>query len=562
MGPFLRTSLALLLSAAPALPAEIRFEEVSKSAGLAGFKHVGGTTPDKRYIPEVMSGGACAFDADDDGWTDLFLVNGGTFAALRGREAPPPHALFRNRGDGTFEDVTARSGIRNGGWGMGCVAADYDGDGRADLYLTNFYVPNQLYRNRGGALFEDVTAKSGTGGPARRWSAGATFGDYDGDGDLDLFVTGYVALDIDRLPEPGANRYCRHQGLSVNCGPRGLPGEADLLFRNEGDGSFTDVSVPAGVGDPERHYGLGALFLPLEPGERPSLFVANDSTPNALYRPREGGRFEDEGLASGAALSEEGNEQACMGIAWSDYDADGRVDLYVTNFVDDYNTLYRGRGPGAFEDVTRRARLAQPTWLLMGWGTAFADFDRDGRPDLVVANGHVYPQVDQLQIVSRYRMPVQVFRNEGDGTFAELPRAAAPGEAVGRGLAVGDFWNEGRLGFVVNGLDGAPLLFRNRTEGGGFVSLRLEGAKSNRDGVGARVTARWPGGTALALAAAGGSYLSSHDPRLHLGVGGARTVALEVDWPSGTRQQFTDVRAGRFYRLKEGAGIVDNGGGS
>ncbi|HEX6739456.1 MAG TPA: CRTAC1 family protein, partial [Vicinamibacteria bacterium] len=545
-------ALIAALGSGPAGAGAIHLEELAGRAGLGGFRHVGGTTPDKRYIPEVMSGGTCAFDADGDGWTDVFLVNGGTFAALRGEVPPPPHALYRNRGDGTFEDWTARSGLRNSGWGMGCVAADYDGDGRSDLYVTSFQSGNRLYRNRGGGVFEDATAASGTAAPPRHWSTGATFGDYDGDGDLDLFVAGYVALDRDHLPEPGANRYCRHHGLAVNCGPRGLPGEADLLFRNEGGGRFSDVSVAAGAGDPEKLYGLGALFLPLAAGERPSLLVANDSTPNALFRPRPGARFEDEGLTSGIALSEEGNEQACMGIAWGDYDGDGALDFYLTNFVDDYNTLYRGRGPAAFEDVTRRAQLAQPTWLLMGWGTAFADLDRDGRPDLVVANGHVYPQVDELKVVSRYRMPVQVFRNAGDGTFVEQP-GAAPGEAVGRGLALGDFWNEGRLGFVVNNLDGAPFLFRNRTEGGGFVSLRLQGAGANREAVGARVTARWSGGRALAVAAAGGSYLSSHDPRLHLGVGEAAAVDLEVEWPSGTRQQVAKVQTGRFYRWAEGA---------
>jgi len=541
-------------TASPA-PSSLRFDEVASAAGLGGFRHVGGSTPDKRYIVEVMSGGVCAADFDGDGWTDIFFVGGGRFESLDGRAAPPPHALFRNRGDGSFEDVTARSGLTNAGWSMGCAAADEDGDGRPDLYVTNYRSPNQLFRNRGGFAFEDVTARTGAGGPPGRWNTGATFGDMDGDGDLDLFVAGYVALDPAHLLEPGSNRYCVHQGLPVNCGPRGLPGEGDLLLRRDGDGTFTDVAALLGI-DREKLYGLGAAFLPLGDDQRQWLLVANDSTPNAVYRPRDGGLAEV-GLASGLALSEEGNEQASMGIAWGDYDRDLRLDLYLTSFVDDYNTLYRGLEGGAFEDVTRRAQLAQPTWLYMGWGTAFADLDRDGWSDLVVANGHVYPQVDTLDVVSRYRMPMQVFLNRGDGTFAELPRAALVGGAVGRGLAVADFWNDGRLSFAINTLDGPPLLYRNRSTGGHALELRLEGAGSNRDAIGARVEARWEGGRALRVVASGGSYLSSSDPRVHVGIGEATRADLDVTWPDGRRQALRGLAADRLYALREGAAPIE-----
>lgn len=530
----------------------MRFEDVAGSSGLASFRHVGGSTSDKRYIPEVMSGGVCAFDLDEDGWTDILLVNGGTFEALAGKAPPPPHALFRNRGDGTFDDITARSGIRNAGWGMGCATADYDNDGRTDVYITYFKTQNQLWRNLGGGRFEDVTARSGAGGPPGHWSTGATFGDYDRDGRLDLFVAGYVSLDPAKLPEPAEKKDCRHRGLVVNCGPRGLAGEGDLLFHNEGDGTFREVGAAVGVSDPQKHYGLGAVFLPGAPEEPPALFVANDSTPNAWYR-FTNGRFQDEALETGLALSEEGHEQACMGIAWGDYDADGRLDIHVTNFVDDYNTLYRALPGGQFEDASRRARLVQPTWLMMGWGTAFGDFDLDGRPDLVVANGHVYPSVDSLNLPSKYRMPVQAFRNRGDGTFSELPRTDLAGEAVGRGLAVADFWNDGRIGFVINNLDGTPAFYRNRTATGGrFLEIRLEGSPSNRSAVGARVDATWSGGRSMQVVASGGSYLSSHDPRVHLGLGIAAAVDLRVSWPSGRVQEFRAVATNRAYHLREG----------
>ena len=437
-------------------PATLSFEDLAQKSGLAAFRHIGGSTPDKRYIPEVMSGGVCAADFDRDGWTDVLLVNGGSFESAAGKTPPPPHGLFRNTGSGAFANVTAKSGIRNAGWGMGCAAADYDNDGDPDLYITNFLAANQLWRNDGGWRFADVSAQSGAAGPSGRWNTGATFGDYDLDGRLDLFVAGYMHMDPAALPEPAEKPDCRHRGLVVNCGPRGLPGEGDLLFHNEGVGRFRELVTAV---DPKKFYGLGAAFLPLGTDGTVALYVANDSTPNALYT-FSGKTINEVALEAGVALSEQGQEQAGMGIGWGDYDGNGFVDLYVTNFVDDYNTLYAGLGKQLFADVTRRAGLAQPTWHYMGWGTALADFDRDGRVDIVVANGHVYPQVDTLNLPSKWRMPPQVFQNTGGGRFAELPRSALPGIAVGRGLAVADFWNDGTLGVVVNNLDGVPALYR------------------------------------------------------------------------------------------------------
>ena len=536
-----------ILAVAQAPSPALAFENVAAAAGLASFRHIGGSTPGKLYIPEVMSGGVCAADFDGDGWTDVFLVNGGSFDTAAGRTPPPAHGLFRNDGDGTFTSRTAQSGIVNGGWGMGCVSADYDNDGDPDLYVTNFLTPNQLWRNDGKWRFSDVSSRSGTAGPAGRWNTGATFGDYDDDGRLDLFVAGYVHMDPAALPEPKDTPDCRHRGLVVNCGPRGLPGEGDLLFHNDGDGRFTRVNATI---DPKNFYGLGAVFLPLGSDGATVLYVANDSTPNALYSFSRKA-ITEHALEAGLALSEEGHEQAGMGIAWDDYDADGLIDLYVTNFVDDYNTLYRNLGKGLFADVTRRAGLAQPTWLYLGWGTAFADFDRDGRADITVANGHVYPQVDTLKLPSKWKMAPQVFRNAGTGQFDELPRDGVPGTDAGRGLAVADFWNDGRLGFIINNLDGTPALYRPSAPPGRYVELVLEGARVP-DATGARVEIRWTGGRALRLVASGGSYLSSHDRRVHAGVGDAKSVDVEITWPGGTQQVVRGLETNRLHHIREG----------
>lgn len=532
-----------------AAPKPLSFADVAEKSGLGPFRHVGGSTPDKRYIPEVMSGGVCAADFDGDNWTDVLLVNGGSFESAAGKTSPPAHGLYRNTGAGVFMNVAGAAGIRNAGWGMGCAVADYDNDGDPDLYITNFLSPNQLWRNDGGWRFTDVSALSGAAGPAGRWNTGATFGDYDVDGRLDLFVAGYVHLDPAALPEPADKPDCRHRGLVVNCGPRGLPGEGDLLFRNEGKGTFREVSAAI---DPKKFYGLGAAFLPLGEDGTVALYVANDSTPNALYT-FEGKKIRDIALEAGAALSEQGHEQAGMGIGWGDYDADGRIDLYVTNFVDDYNTLYRSLGKGLFGDLTRRAGLAQPTWLYMGWGTALADFDRDGRDDIVVVNGHVYPQVDTLKLPSKWRMPAQVFQNSGNGRFEELPRSALPGEAVGRGLALADFWNDGTVGIVVNNLDGAPALYRPVAAQNHYVELVLEGSRI-RDATGTRVDLRWDGGRTTRLVVSGGSYLSSHDRRIHAGVGAASTVDVDIVWSGGARQTLRGLQTNRLHRIREGAG--------
>jgi enediyne biosynthesis protein E4 len=541
-------ALACLLAPAPhELEPALRLVNVAADAGLSSFHHVGGGTPDKRYIPEVMSGGVCAADFDNDGWTDVVLVNGGSFETAAHRAPPPAHGIFRNV-NGKFTDVTASTGIQNAGWGMGCATADVDGDGNVDLLITNFLGPLQLWRNDGNWHFVDVAASEGIVGEPGGWYTGATFGDYDGDGRLDLAVSGYVRLDPDHLPDPDRTPECRHRGLVVNCGPRGLPGERDLLFHNEGNSRFRRVLEI----DPKAYYGLGAAFLPLDAQGSLALYIANDSTPNLLYRFRDG-HLTEEAMEAGLALSEEGHEQAGMGIAWGDANGDGRVDLYVTNFVDDYNTLYENLGRGLFEDATRQARLVQPTWLYMGWGTAFADFDNDGQDELIVANGHVYPQVDTLHLPSTWRMPVQVFVSRPDHTFEPLARTAIAGpDAVGRGLAVADFWNDGSIGAVINNLDGTPSLYRAAAgDRGHWIELSLEGARI-RDATGALITCRRNGGQSLSIVASGGSYLSSNDRRVHVGLGAAANVQCRIRWSGGLQQDLAPLAAGHLYVVHEG----------
>jgi hypothetical protein len=539
----------LVLPAAPELGPALRLVNVAAGMGLSGFHEVGGGTAEKRYIPEVMSGGVCAADFDGDGWTDVVLVNGGSFESAAHTATPPPHRAYRNV-NGHFTDVTEASGIRNAGWGMGCATADVDADGDIDLLITGYLSPLQLWRNDGRFHFSDIASSSGIAGDPGGWYTGATFGDYDGDGRLDLAVSGYVHLDPAHLPNPDTTPDCRHRGLVVNCGPRGLAGERDLLFHNDGGGRFSRVRDV----DPRAYYGLGAVFLPLDAHGPVALYTANDSTPNALYRYRDG-RLAEGAMEAGLALSEEGHEQAGMGIAWDDVNGDGRLDLYVTNFVDDYSTLYESVGEGLFEDATRRARLAQPTWLYMAWGTAFADFDNDGKDELIVANGHVYPQVDTLNLPSKWRMPVQVFVPEANGTFAPLDRSAIDGpDAVGRGLALADFWNDGTVGAVINNLDGTPSLYHAASGGtrGHWIELLLHGERIP-DATGALVTCTWDGGRALRVVASGGSYMSSHDRRLHVGLGAATSAQCTIRWPGDRRQALAPLAGDHLYSIREGS---------
>jgi hypothetical protein len=522
---------------------------------VSGIRFINASSRDGRYIVESMGGGVALFDFDNDGRLDIYFVNSYTVeASLAGRPRPPA-ALYRARGDGTFEDVAVAAGVADPGWAMGVSVADYDNDGFDDLYVTCFG-PNRLYRNRGDKTFQDVTARAGVGDP--RFSTGAAWGDFDRDGDLDLFVANYVDFKLDDLPQFGKGPLCQYRGLPVQCGPRGLPGAGDSLYRNEGNGAFTDVSARAGVEDKIGYYGLGVVWTDFNDDGWPDIVVANDVTPNYAYRNNRDGTFTEMGLELGLAVKENGSEQASMGIAVGDYDRDGRLDFAVTNFSDDYDTIYR-RGPdGTFTDVSRLTRTAEANMSYVGWGTKFFDYDNDGWPDFFVANGHVYPQVEGAYPGGLYRQPKLLYRNLKNGAFAEV--AASVGKAllvprVSRGAAFGDYDEDGDLDIVLNDLDGPPMLLRNDggSKAGNWISLKLKGTKSNRNGVGAQVRLRTGKLTQIDEVRSDDSYLSHSDWRLHFGLGGATLVdEIVIRWPSGRVETFTKLRANQVMEMVEG----------
>lgn len=464
--------------------APVVFEDVTGKTALSSFKHVSGGK-NKDYIFETPSGGVAIFDYDGDGLPDVYLLNGSTVAAMQGKEKAPRAALYRNLGGWKFEDVTEKARVANERWGFGVAVGDYDNDGRADMYVSNFGV-SRLYHNNGDGTFTDVAEKLGV---ARKgWSTGPTWGDYDADGRLDLFVPGYAQIDLDNLPpnptdaaKPGAagQNFCQFRGVPVMCGPRGLPGEGDTLYRQKPEGSFEDVSVKSGVNDPQKYYGFTAAFVHVNEDKLLDLIVVNDSTPKQLYINKGDGTFDEVGYPSGVALNENGREQAGMGLAVGDYDNDGRVDFHITNFSDDSNVLYHNDGEGNFTDVTFQAGLGEPTIPFLGWGTSFTDFDSDGWLDLFVVNGHVYPAVDLNQWGTSYWQQSLLFRNLKNGKFERI--GAATGTALasswpGRGLAIGDLDSDGRPDLVINNLDSTPALLRNVvTPTGHWLGLRLVG---------------------------------------------------------------------------------------
>lgn len=528
--------------------APVVFADVTEKTALREFAHRSGTAQ-KDYIFDAPSGGVALFDYDGDELLDVFLLNGSTMPALQGKEEPPRAALYRNLGGWKFEDVTAKGGVANERWGMGVAVADYDNDGRPDLFVSNFGV-SRLYHNNGDGTFTDVADKLNV---ARKgWSTGATWGDYDGDGRLDLFVPGYVDIDFDKLPSrpsdagPRATgqHLCQFRGVAVMCGPRGLTGEGDTLYRQKPDGTFEDVSKKAGVDDPQRYYGFTSSFVHVNDDNLLDLVVVNDSTPNQLYINKGDGTFEETGYPSGVALNENGREQAGMGLAVGDYDNDGRVDFHITNFSDDSNVLYHNDGEGNFTDVTFQTGLGEPSIPFLGWGTSFLDYDNDGWSDLIVANGHVYPAVDNHQWGTSYAQQTLLFRNLMNGRFERV--GAAPGSGLARaltarGLAVGDLDGDGRQDVVMNNMDSGPAVLRNvAARTGHWLSIRLVGDASSkivRDAIGARVYVITGKVRQRRDVVSGNSYASQNDLAVHFGLGSATKVdKLEIKWPDGSVQ--------------------------
>jgi hypothetical protein len=539
----------------------VLFVDIAKQAGLTTWKHTMGT-PAKKFIIEANGSGVCLLDYDNDGWLDIYLVNGSTYEAEDGKMPAPKAALFHNNHDGSFTNVTDKAGVANGRWGFGCAVADYDNDGWPDIYVTNFG-KNRLYHNNHDGTFIDVAEKAGVA--LGNWSTGATWGDYDGDGRLDLFVPGYVHYDLANPPASGdkgiAYSFCQFRGENVSCGPRGLKGEPDHLFHNNGDGTFTDVSEKAEVADKSGYYGLTSLFVDVNNDGRPDLLVGNDSTPNYLYLNKGDGTFEDISYASGYALNENGRETATMGIAAGDYMNNGLVDLYDTTFSDDYNPLYRNDGDANFTDISYQLGIAEPTVPFLGWGTAFLDYDNDGWKDLIVSNGHVYPIVDKEPWGTSFAQRPLLFHNIEGKKFDLVPAVEGTALAethVGRGLAVGDIFNDGKLDVVINVMDGVPALLRNvSSDKHHWMELKLIGGpKSPRDAIGATVYLTAGKMRQRGDVLSGGSYASTSDPRLHFGLGDANSVDdIEVHWPSGVKEHFSAPQIDRIVTLAEGHGL-------
>jgi hypothetical protein len=530
-------------------PASVLFNDITSKSGIT-FKHA--LSPEKKYIAESMSGGVALFDFDNDGYLDIFLVNSLTVELLKANQKTRS-VLYRNNRDGTFSDVTDKARVGDVGWGMGCAVGDFNNDGFDDLYVTSIG-PDHLFKNNGNGTFTDVTQKAGVSDP--RFSTGAAFLDYDNDGKLDLFVTNYVGFDINHLPTFGEGPTCQFKGVPVQCGPRGLPGAGDSLFHNNGDGTFTDVSKKAGVADSRGYYGMDVVGSDFDGDGWIDIFVANDSTPNFLYHNNGNGTFSEIGFESGTALDKNGNEQGCMGVTLGDYDHDGLLDLFITNFDDEHNVLYRNAGRGSFVDVSYESGVAMISLPYVGWGTKFFDYDNDGWLDLFIANGHAYPQRD------RYRQRKLLHRNNRDGTFSEVAAqcgSALMEERASRGTAFGDIDNDGDVDIVVNDLDSAPQLLRN--DGGNknnWILVKTIGTKSNRNGIGAKVKVVSGDLVQLDEVRSGGSYISQNDLRLHFGLEKRTSVDLiQVRWPSGAVDTITNVSVNKIVTVKEGKGLVD-----
>jgi enediyne biosynthesis protein E4 len=534
------------------------FVDVTAESGIR-FQHVNGDPDTKDYIFEAKGGGIGAFDYDNDGWIDILVVQGSTLEMIKNGTSPSM-ALYRNKGDGTFEDVTQKAGLTHRGWGMGVAFADVDNDGWTDIFLT-YLGPDVLYRNNGDGTFTDVTAESGIVAPG--WSTSAAFGDYNSDGFLDLYIAGYLDVGPDKLPKRLSSGVCEYLGQPVMCGPRGLPGARNYLYRNNGDGTFTDVTEQSGAADREHYFGLGVVWADINNSGLPDIIVANDATPNLVFVNNGDGTFDEKGFISGLAVSGDGNEQASMGVDLADYDNDGLLDAYFTHFASDYSTLYRNEGDLLFQDVTGPAEVQKPEWPLVSWGTRFVDFNHDGWKDLFHTNGHVYPFLKTSQSKETYSQQAGIlYINRKNGTFREASEETGPDlhkQIVGRGVAFADFDNDGDIDFIIATMNGTPLLFRNdRRDRNNWVMFKTVGKTSNRDGIGSRIKIKTGQLEQLWEIKRTVGIYSASDPRAHFGLGKADRIELvTVRWPSGKTQEFRDVPANSHYTLDEEEGLLE-----
>ena len=535
-------------------PAIANFTDLAEKAGLTAPIVFGGVDT-KKYIIETTGTGVAIFDYDNDGWPDIFIVNGTTLEGFPAGKTPTNH-LYRNNHDGTFTDVTAVSGLAGTGWGQGACVGDYDNDGWEDLYIT-YYGKNRLYHNNKG-VFTEVGDKAGVAGSGKAWGSGCAFVDYDRDGRLDLVVANYVDFDLSSAPAPGERPSCIWKGAPVMCGPRGLPGAKNILYHNLGNGTFEDVTTKAHIDRTDGHYSLSISTLDYDDDGWPDIYVACDSTPSILYRNNQDGTFTDVAVTAGAAFNEDGREQAGMGSTIGDFDGDGRLDIFKTNFSDDTSTLYHNNGDGTFTDATFSAGLGLHTQYL-GWGTMFFDFDNDGWPDLILANGHVYPEVDKYHLGSNYAEPRILYHNNGNGTFTDISANAGSGittVASSRGVAIGDLWNNGQLSVVVTNMNAKPSLLVNQIRSTNhWIDLKLIGTHSNRDAIGARITAKAGKRVWVDEVRSGSSYNSNSDMRIHFGLGSiSKFDSFQIRWPSGLVESFVDLAPDSVHLLREGSG--------
>jgi hypothetical protein len=539
-------------SAAPPPVDVAHFVDIADKAGLKERVTFGGRDS-KAYIIETTGTGVAIFDYNNDGWPDIFIVNGTTIGA----KTASPSFLYRNNKDGTFTNIASESGINDTGWGQGACVGDYDNDGNEDLFVT-YYGKNRLYHNLGNGKFEEVAEKAGVVGDGKSWGTGCAFVDYDRDGKLDIAMATYVDFDIATAPVAGKTANCMWKGAAVMCGPRGFKPSKNSLFHNLGNGRFEDVSAKSGITETQGHYCFSVSPFDYDDDGWPDIYIACDSTPSILYHNQKDGTFKDVGLIAGAAYNEDGREQAGMGVAIGDYDGDGRLDILRTNFSDDTSTLYRNNGRGGFADSTFSAGMGLNTRYL-GWGVEWFDFDNDGWPDALLANGHVYPEVDTYKLGSNYREPKVLYRNNGNGTLTDVSRVGGPAITVAtsaRGLGVGDLWNDGRMSAVISNMDGLPNLLVNETKySNHWVAFETVGTKSNRSGIGAKITVKTAKRTMVAEVRSGASYDSNSDMRPHFGLGAESAIEyVEVRWPSGLTEKFKGFAVDKIHTLREGGG--------